>query len=88
MKTVCPHCNTQMNHHINPDYDNEIVPMDGDLGICSACKSISIFDNSQLRKATKEEIQSIKSDPELCAELKESIEVTIPLIDSIINPHD
>lgn len=61
----CPNCKKTMDSATSIDRDNH-KPIPGDISICLYCQSLLIFDDNLMsQNPTQEQIDELKSDPEL-----------------------
>ena len=66
----CPFCQHTVNTFIDPrDPDN--TPHDGDISICANCSGLSVFQGSELRLPTPEELARSMRDKTVLRSIKE-----------------
>jgi hypothetical protein len=66
----CPFCQHTVNTFVDPrDPDN--TPHDGDISICANCSGLSVFQGSELRLPTPDELARSMRDKNLLRSIKE-----------------
>lgn len=66
----CPFCKHIVNTYRDPR-DPENTPHDGDISVCSNCSGLSVFQGSELRLPTPEELTRSMRDKTLLRTIKE-----------------
>ena len=66
----CPFCQHIVNTYLDPR-DPANTPHDGDISICANCSGLSVFQGSELRLPTPEELARSMRDKNLLYSIKE-----------------
>jgi hypothetical protein len=66
----CPLCQHTVNDYVDPR-DPANTPHDGDISICAKCSGLSVFQGSELRLPTREELARSVRDKNLLLTIKE-----------------
>jgi hypothetical protein len=67
---LCPFCQHSVNTFADPR-NPENIPHDGDISICVNCSGLSVFEGSELRLPTPEELARSMRDKNLLRSIKE-----------------
>lgn len=66
----CPFCQHIVNAYVDPR-DPENTPHDGDISVCANCSGLSVFQGTELRLPTPEELAQSMRDKNLLHTIKE-----------------